>query len=444
MQLHKLSMFDILALVLGSVIGVGAFTLPGSHFLPESGLLGTLLGFLGGGIAILFILTAYLEMIEFLRQKGVDGGEFSYVSALLGRKNGFIVGWGLSLCYIALVPLNAMAFVLVVRLLLAREEGFLYLYSLAGQGVYADDIIIASLAILAFAVLNLCGIKASVRVQRLISAALVIVIGGLFIVFCMYGEKTQFVDVYLKDDPFSFGGVARVLAVTPFLFVGFDIIPQVVTHLGLEKKAIARVAKAGVGVGALCYGLLVTMVALAYRPEEAKALSWALGNAVLTYGGHIGFVALLLGLAAAVFGGMNGFMIASSKLLFAMAEEGHLPKFLLHRGRYGVHAGAIVFVTLLSLLGPWAGRAVIGYIVEMCSFSAALAYAYVCYLAKKEAKDRKVAIFCTIGFFLSLGFLLLLLLPFSPAYLSPFARFFLVVWIILGLFYYLYDRRSKP
>ena len=41
---NKLNPIDILSIALGSIIGWGSFTLPGSKFLPESGVINTAIG----------------------------------------------------------------------------------------------------------------------------------------------------------------------------------------------------------------------------------------------------------------------------------------------------------------------------------------------------------------------------------------------------------------
>lgn len=45
----QLTRIDVLGLVIGSVIGWGAFTLPGKQFLPTSGVVNTTLGLVIGG-----------------------------------------------------------------------------------------------------------------------------------------------------------------------------------------------------------------------------------------------------------------------------------------------------------------------------------------------------------------------------------------------------------
>ena len=103
-----LSKFDILNLVIGSIIGWGSFILPGSFFLPKAGVLSTVLGLCIGGIFVIIIQKAYQIMLSC--HIG-EGGEFSYALSNMGKIHGFIVGWSLSLCYLSMIPLNATAYV---------------------------------------------------------------------------------------------------------------------------------------------------------------------------------------------------------------------------------------------------------------------------------------------------------------------------------------------
>ena len=91
-MIKKLNRIDIMALVIGSIIGWGSFTLPGTKFLPESGVINTAIGLALGGLSIIFIQKGYHIMLE---RHVEDGGEFSYAYKHLGANHGFIVGWSL-------------------------------------------------------------------------------------------------------------------------------------------------------------------------------------------------------------------------------------------------------------------------------------------------------------------------------------------------------------
>ncbi|WP_102400380.1 APC family permease [Haloimpatiens massiliensis] len=428
----KLNRIDILALALGSIIGWGSFTLPGSKFLHESGIVSTAIGFILGGLAILFIQKGYHIMMENHHE---DGGEFSYTYKNMGKVNGFVVGWSLTLCYISMVPLNATAFVLVIKKLFGAAMEFGYLYKIAGYPVYLSEIIIASLIILVFAYVNIKGLKFSSRVQNIMILLMVINVIVVFIFMFMKTEHSLIMNNYIVNYKFNITEVAKIFAIVPFLFVGFDVIPQVSTELSFEATKATRMAILAILAGVLFYNLLNITTGLVYTPEQALLEQWALGTAVLNNMGYTGFILLIISLVGAVAGGINGFMLGSSKLIGSLARYRLIPSKYKKENRNGVFESGVKFVALASLIAPWLGREVIIYIVDMSSLLAAVAYFYVCYIGFKHSKgiDRG---FSAIGTFISLLFIGLLIIPGSPARLSSPSIILMILWAILGYFYY--------
>lgn len=440
-KVNKFKKSDILALVIGSIIGWGSFTLPGKMFLPEAGLINTILAFMAGAVAILFIQAGYHLM---MKDQDEDGGEFSYTYKYLGSRNGFIAGWGLTLCYLSIVPLNATAFVQIFRLTFGEKMNIVHLYNIGGEDIYLTDVLIASAILIIFWAINKRGVRLSAGVQNFLTGSLIGVVLILATIMFIKLDLSRFKEIYFVNDAFNLAKSARILAIVPFLFVGFDVIPQVVTDLNFPKKRAGLLAVTGIASGALIYSLLCTMCAMVYSPEEAVAREWALGEAVLSTLSWPGFAALILALFAAVSAGINGFLISSTRLCSALSDYDLLPASFRKTNKYGIKGNALNFVTAVSLIAPWFGRAVIGYIVDMSSLLAALAYFYVCLIGVKTA-DRKLLKYASaVGMLMSFIFMLLLIIPSSPAFLSKEARIFLYAWIILGFFYYcLSSKRMK-
>lgn len=428
----KLNKIDILALALGSIIGWGSFTLPGSKFLHESGIISTAIGFILGGLAIVFIQKGYHIMMEKHRE---DGGEFSYTYNNMGKTNGFIVGWSLTLCYISMVPLNATAFVLVLKKLFGSRVDFIYLYNVAGYPVYLSEIIIASLIILIFSYINIKGLQLSSRVQNIMILLMVVNAAAVFAYMFIKTDHSLIMNTYILNYKFHIDEVAKIFAIVPFLFVGFDVIPQVSTDLNFEAPKANRMAILAILAGVLFYNLLNITTGLVYTPEKALLEEWALGSAVLDNMGYIGFMLLIISLAGAVAGGINGFMLGSSKLIGSLSAYRLIPEKYKKENPNGVFENAVKFVTLVSLIAPWFGREVIIYIVNMSSLLAAIAYFYVCYIGFKNTKrlDRYGS---ALGALMSLLFIALLLIPGSPAQLSAPSMILTIIWAVLGFFYY--------
>ncbi|WP_203567063.1 APC family permease [Aestuariimicrobium ganziense] len=428
--MHRLRRIDVIALVVGAIIGWGSFTLPGSRFLKQSGVIDTALGLGIGALAVVFIQAGYHVMMD---EHADEGGEFSYAYRHLGRMHGFVVGWSLLLAYISLVGLNGTAFVLVLRRVFGDQVSVGYLYSVAGYPVHASDIAIASAIMIAFAWLNVRGLKGSSRTQNILVLLLVGNVVTLFVLMLFVVDLAPFATTYVNGWQISWARVGSVVAIVPFLYVGFDVIPQVARDLGFEPGRATRLAVTGIVVGASLYAILNTMTGLVFAPDEVDAVTWPTGAAVQDALGPIGLAALIVALAGAVMSGLNAFTLASSKLIASLANHEFLsPRFGL-RNRVGVFGWAVGLVLVISLIAPWAGREVVNYIVNMCSALTAVAYLYTCLISTRIADHTGARIRSAVGVLCALGFLWLLFWPTSPGRLGNLELVALAVWVAAGV-----------
>lgn len=430
----KLRFYEIIAILLGAIIGWGCFMLPGEKFLPNSGVINTSIGLFLGTLSIIIIEKSY----RFMMNQDIDeGGEFSYVHKFLGKDHGFIVGWFLSLAYISLIPLNAIAFPLVIDKISPGILNFGYLYNIAGQDIYIGQILISFIIILFFMLLNIRGVKNSGTVQAVIIGLLVLSVVVVSIGMFSTANYNKFFENYIKDYKFDFGQIASVFAITPFLFIGFDAIPQLVKDMNVSRKTASNMALASLFAGMFIYILMNLCTGLAYGTNELANLDWALGSAVESHLGIAGFVFLIIALAGAVSGGINGFMICGSKLLGAMTNAKLLPGKLNKETKWGTRYILLIGMSLIALIMCFFGRKVVIWVVDMCSMGAAITYFYVCLTTFKLAKDKKAKIFAIIGGLLSIFFMCLLLIPGSPAFLSIEALICLGVWTGLGVIFFI-------
>ncbi len=437
----KLRKFDVFALVVGTIIGWGSFTLPQEYFLPVSQVINTGIGLFLGVAAVLFVEKGYYIMIKNTEKE--DGGEFSYTYRYLGKKHGFIVGWSLSLCYLSLVPLNATAFVLVFKIIIPQFSR-IYLYTIAGFAVYLTDILLAWLIIIVFTYINIKGIRISTFVQNILILALIINIAVILVMMLTNTDLQAFKRNYIDSYRFSITQILSIFAIVPFLFVGFDVIVQVSTDIGFARQKTSRIAVIGILSGAAVYSILNSITALAYSLEDLQGKNWALGEGVLQYAGTTAFALLTIALLAAVSGGINGFMLSSSKLLGAISQYQLIPSRYKLQNKAKVYANSILFIAFVSMLAPFFGRKVIIYIVDLCSVLAALTYAYVCFIGIRLAGKKFGKITSGIGFIISLSFILLLIIPASPVFLSIPSLLFMAVWALLGLgYYYMYAKNKN-
>ncbi len=426
----KLTRFEIFAMVLGAIIGMGSFTLPGTKFLSSAGVINTSIGLFIGTLFMIVVERSYRYMLSINTH---SGGEFSYALKFLGKKHGFVVGWFLFLAYFTLIPLNALAFPIVVNFLVPDLLSFGYLYTVAGDAIFLGEILVACSLIIFFSIINLIGVKNTGKVQKYIVICL---IGSVFVVFAfmlMNADLAQFNINYIEGRSFDISEVVQIIAVTPFLFLGFDVLPQLINDLSISSKKASRLGVLALLFGMCIYITLNLMTALGFSANEVGDMEWALGSSVVNIVGEWAFVLIVLGLASAVAAGINGFMVSSTKLVGAMGEEKIMPPAFGVLNKAGVAKNTIYFLAIVGMGLTFFGRNAVIWVVDMCSFGAAITYLYVCFITAKQADTRKIRIYAVAGVVVSVSIVLLLLVPSSPARLGLQPMILLGIWIVAGL-----------
>lgn len=436
---------DVWGLALGAIIGWGCFVLPGSAFLPKAGPLGTMAGMLIGALLIIVIALSYGYLI---RKYPLSGGEFIYTKEAIGKRNAFVCGWGMILAYWSLIPLNATALALISRFLFPGivQQGLLY--QIAGWDVYAGEVILASAFIIIMAIINIRGIKQAAWLQTAIALTLV---GCICIVtFLVMGMSDwSNLEPGFPDGRRWWKGVFSIVAMAPWAFIGFDCIPQSAEEYNFSHKKSTGIMISAILVAAILYIAVCAVTAVGLKPWQellADRVNWPTGHVVRNTLGLAGLVILGIAMFCAVISGMNAFYISTSRLMYAMASEGSLPKWFAKLSpKYGTPKNAIIFVMCASLFAPWFGREILIWIVDMTSVGAAIVFAYTtasaAIIARKKG-DRLQMWTGWLGCIFSLFFLSLLIVPGMPGYLSFQSRVVLLAWISIGLVFYLIIRKT--
>ena len=436
---------DVWGLALGAIIGWGCFVLPGTAFLPKAGPGGTAMGMLIGALLIIVIAVSYGYLI---RKFPISGGEFIYAKEAFGKRNAFVCGWAMILAYWSLIPLNATALAMISRYLFPGivQQGLLY--EIAGWEVYAGEVILASAAIILMALLNIRGIKQAAWIQTAIALTLVgCILVITFLVFCI-SDWSNLAPAFPEGRRW-WKGVFSIVAMAPWAFIGFDCIPQSAEEYNFSHKKSTFIMISAVLVAAIMYIAVCAVTAVGVEPWQQLLDSrnaWPTGYVVRNTMGLAGIIVLGVAMFCAVVSGMNAFYISTSRLMYAMAKEGSLPKWFEHLSpKYGTPTNAIIFTMAMSLFAPWFGREILLWIVDMTSVGAAIVFAYTTGSAAVigyRNGSKKYAVFGIIGCLFSLFFLSLLIIPGMPGYLTFQSRVVLFVWILIGVAFYFTIRKS--
>ena len=445
------------AIAFGSAIGWGAFVLP-TDWISQAGPVGVIIGILLGAALMMVIGVSYGFLIE---KFPVTGGEFAYAYIGFGRLFAFIAGWFLTLGYTCIVALNASALSLLAKFLFPDLVKQGYMYTVAGYDVYFVQILIASLALIIFALLNIRGASFSGRTQFVFSLILIlgILLLGIGAIFSD-GPSMSNLEPGFTPDKSAIASILTILAIAPFAYVGFDNIPQAAEEFNFEsKKAFGLIIWSLLAAG-LAYAAMITITASTMPWQQLLTQTqnsvWGTGDAIQSYLGKAGVFIIAIAVMMGIFTGLNGFYISSSRLTFAMGRARILPDaFRKLHSKYNTPYVGILFTMALCLVAPWFGRQALLWVVDMSSTGVAIAYFFCTATAYKffkwsEAQPSKHAstqtspgrkLLSLIGMISSIGFLLLLLVPQSPASLGKESYIALGIWILIGAVFYLANRK---
>jgi basic amino acid/polyamine antiporter, APA family len=360
----------LLAMGFGSMIGFGWVVLAGG-WVVEAGSLGAILAFLVGGLAVGFIGLTYAELMCAMPKVG---GEHHYAWRAIGTKGAFVTSWAIALGYISVVMFESVALPTAVGFIAPGYEAG-YLWTIAGYEVRLTWVLVGVVAAVAVTALNYVGIRPA-AIFQLIAALFLVGVGALLLFGTVTNGSAQ------NFTPLIAAGAAGILAVviqTPFLFVGFDVIPQSAEEIDLPVRKIGIYLLVAIVMATAWYILIVVGVSssLGQRALESSGSPTADALGALFGGGFFADV-IILGGVAGILTSWNALLVGGSRILYAMAEHGMLPAWLarLHP-RYRTPSNAILLIGGLSLVSPWFGESMLVWLVNAGSLNIVVAYVLV-------------------------------------------------------------------
>lgn len=441
--LRVLGRSEVLALAFGAMIGWSWVVLSGT-WISSAGTAGAIIAFLFGGAIILVIGLTYAELAAAMP---FAGGEHVYSHRALGAGASFICTWAIILGYVSVVTFEAVALPTVLDSLIPGLDKF-FLWQIAGWDVYLSWVLTGVAGSMLMTYLNIRGVRMAAVVQSVVVLAILIV-GVLFVSGAAVTGNSSNMEPLFQD---GLSGISLVLVMVPFMFVGFDTIPQAAEEINLPYKDIGSVLMLSVAMAIVWYSLIVLGVGLSLDEAAIVNSEVVTADANAAIYGEPGRVGLLVAGLAGIITSWNAFILGGSRAIYALANAGLLPRFLakLHP-KYRTPYNAVLLIGALSVIGPFFGRPVLVWVVDAGGLGIVVAYSMVAasflILRKKEPeleRPYKVPFGNAVGIaalILSLG-LSLLYLPGSPSALIWQEWTIIVGWMALGVVLYLFTTRT--
>ena len=444
-----LSPLSVWALSFGCAVGWGSFIMPGTTFLPVAGPLGTAIG-MAVGAAIMFIIGMNYH---YLMNRYPDaGGTLTYATRAFGYDHGFLSSWFLILVYVAIMWANATALVLIFRNLMPGVLTFGFHYQVFGYDVWFGEAMLSVLAIILVSVLCIRGKRLSVWLQTLLALVL---LGGIVVTFAaVMGRAGDFngsmAPAFAPTGEHALLQILRIVVLAPWAFVGFESVSNSTEGFRFSPQKTIRIFLGALLASGAAY-ILLSLISAAVQPEgfanwadylEARdglegIASMPAFYVTETVLGRTGTALLGVTLLGGVLTGLIGNLIAASRLLYSMAEDGILPKWFSRVNQAGAPGNAIAFLMCVSVVIPFFGRTAIGWIVDVNTIGAVMAYGYTSaaayYFARRENSGRMKA-FGLAGLVISAFFFCYFMI--STGSMGMESYLILSAWSILGFVFF--------
>ncbi|MBD1222178.1 APC family permease [Virgibacillus halodenitrificans] len=431
---------DVIALAFGAMIGWGWVVTTGL-WITEAGSLGAILAFAIGGTLVVFVGLTYAELASALP---LAGGEHVYTYKAMGRTASFIATWAIILGYVSVVGFEAVALPTVFEYLIPNySQG--YLYTIAGWDVTITWAGVGILGSVFIAWVNYRGIKLTTAITFILT--LLILIAGLMLI-----TGSSVTGNVQNMDPFFEKGIAGLLTVvimTPFMFVGFDVIPQAAEEINLPQKRIGQLLIFSVVLAVVWYIAVIFGVSRVLTPAEinesnlvtADAMAKAFGDSKMM--GNI----LVLGGIGGILTSWLGFYVGGSRAIYALARAGMLPKSLgeLHP-KYNTPHKAIVLIGVLTTAAPLLGRPALVWLVDAGGLGLVVAWLMVAVsfiILRKKAPEMKRpfklpggTVIGWIATIMATGIAVLYMPGMPSALIWPYEWVIVGLWIVLGIILY--------
>ena len=371
---------NVLVTAFGAMIGWGWVVSTG-EWIQTAGVLGTILAFIIGGVMIYFVGQTYAELTPAMPK---CGGEHIYSYKAFGTIGSYICTWALILSYVGVVCFEACSLPTIIQYIF---PGFLqgYLYSVAGFDIYASWLAVAIVMSMIITLINIKGVKVAATFQTILTLVIAVVGIVLIAASAINGSILNLGgQVLVGDNPSSsIRNILSVAVMTPFFLFGFDVVPQVAEEINVPLKKIGKLLILSIVLAVMFYALVVLAVGLAMNLEDvSNAMN---GSGLVTaeamakvFNSELMAKVMIVGGLCGVVTSWNSFMIGGSRALYSMAEAHMIPGiFAKLHAKYKTPINAILLIGVLSVVAPFFGRVMLGWIANAASLACCVAYCIV-------------------------------------------------------------------
>lgn len=368
---NKLSLFSLSALVIGSMIGAGIFSLPRT-FANATGPFGALIAWVIAAGGMYMLARVFQALAE--RKPDLDAGVYAYARAGFGDYPGFLSAFGY---WISSCIGNVSYWVLIKSTLGA-------FFPIFGDGNTPTAILVASIGIWVFHFTILRGVQQAAFINTIVTIAKVVPILTFILILVLSFKGNLFATNFWggsnMPDASLFEQVRKTMLVTVFVFIGIE-----------GASVYSRYAKKRSDVGAATIigfitvtTIMVLVTLLPYsvmaRAEIAGMRQPSMAAVLEAVVGHWGAVFISLGLLVSVLGAYLAWSLICAEVLYTAAKTKDMPTLFATENANKTPSAALWMTNIvvqLFVISTYFSRDAFSLMLNLTSSMSLIPYAFV-------------------------------------------------------------------
>ena len=353
-----------MALIVGSIIGVGIFNLPTSLAFYGPITLASMALTTVGAIALALLFAALSRRLP------ADGGPYAYARVAFGNPLGFANAWSYWITAWAGNAAIAVGWVLYVEVFINTGHNRFFSVLLVLVGLWIP------------AAINLSGVKNMGSVQIVTTVVKFVVLAFMSTVGLFYISSANFTPWNISGES-TVAAIGGGMAIALFSYLGVECAAVAAAKVRDPDRNVPRATILGTIATAVVYMLSLTAVFGILPSSELAESSAPFSDAVNSmFGGTWAGYVMAIAVIISGFGALNGWTMICAEMPLAAAKDGLFPERFKRISKNGVPAFGIVASTVLAsvamiinYLGS-GGATVFTTLVLMTGITAAIPYAF--------------------------------------------------------------------
>ncbi|TPJ54743.1 arginine-ornithine antiporter [Mesorhizobium sp. B2-6-4] len=334
----KLRLGSLTALVIGSMVGSGVFSLP-QNMAAGAGPLAILIGWAITAVGMLALVFVYQSLAT--RKSELDAGPYAYAKAGFGPFIGFNSAWG----YWISAWVGNVSYAVIVFSALS------YFFPAFGDGNTWQAVLGASILLWLIHFLVLSGIRQAAVVNTVVTVAkiapVILFVGVIAVAFKLQVWSLDFNGLGNASLGTIAAQVKSTMLVTLWVFIGIEG-ASVFSGRAERRKDIATATVLGFFTCLALYAL-VSLLSLGIlgQPELAALKNPSMAGVLEAVVGPWGAVIINLALVVSVIGAFLSWTLLAAEIPHVAGKDGTMPRFFGRESERGVPSTSLLITNVL-------------------------------------------------------------------------------------------------